>query len=81
MTQYNYKIYGNWEATPDTLVPIHAREYYYDEHGYLIQEWIVAEWCRENQIRARRHNTGTYMQDLWSVPDPKQRLIFMLRWS
>ena len=79
-----FKIYGDWEATPDTLVPIHAREYYYDEHGnYLVQDWIIQKWCRENGIRARGYSAGgdENYKFLWSVPDPEHRVLFSLRWS
>ena len=74
MTEYQ-------EAMPETVVPVRAREYYYDEIGrYMRRPYLVENWCRENGIRAARYSVGTE-SDVWVVPNDEDRLIFVLRWS
>jgi hypothetical protein len=63
------------------LVPVKAKEYYYDEIGrYILRPYLVENWCRENDIQAVRYSCGREW-DVWSVPDEQDRVLFVLRWS
>ena len=69
--------YGHWEATPESLVEITNPEYY--RKGW-VEDNLVYQWCREQQIFARRQQTGVG-PDVWSIPDHQHRVLFALRWS
>lgn len=65
-----------WETTPDSLVVIRDAEYYTP----FVQEWLINEWCRDNQIQARRYKGGAGL-DEWTVKNPDDRVLFALRWG
>jgi hypothetical protein len=75
-----------WEVTKETLVPIRAREYYFNSDGdFRINVHIVSEWCKDHNIEATRHTADASYDmaraDLWTVRDERDRLLFALRWS
>lgn len=55
-------------------------------HAYA----MIYQWCMENDIKAihdsKQYHTastvlGTSTTTFWSVPDEKQRTLFLLRWG
>ena len=69
------------EIGEESLVPIRAREYYYDPDGrYSIKTHVIYQWCCENNITASRFQTGDQL-DWWHVPNEEDRVLFVMRWS
>ena len=66
----------DWQTTPDNLITIRDREYYTP----IVKDWLILKWCYENNIQARRHKAGLGL-DVWAVKDPKDVVLFALRWG